>query len=102
MTKVALKTNKVNLSLLKRLVSELENSLASADKFESAGEGGNADVIIELSKATGITSGILQEAALLMGDIQAVVRSHSNMSPSKEDPLEKILGSLKSGGTKLS
>lgn len=100
MAKVALKASRVNLSLLKRLVSELETTLISVDELKPvAEENATNEAIVELSKAVGIADGIVQEASLLMMDIKVVVRSHSSGSLTKNDLLEKILGPLKDGSS---
>lgn len=99
-----LKANKVDLTLLKRLVSELESSLSSADEVKELKTDKTAasinDSVVELSKAMGLTSGIMQEATLLMMDIQSVIRSQTAAPVmSKNDLLDKILGPLKGNGT---
>jgi len=54
------------------------------------------DYIVEMSKATGIAAGVLQEATMLIGDINQMVRINT-MSAGKEDPLGSLLSVLKGG-----
>jgi hypothetical protein len=91
------KPNKVDLTLLKKLVGELEASLTTADGIKTA-EGDITEYIVELSKAAGLTAGVMQEAGMLIGDIQNQVMQVQNPTPSKSDFLEKLLGGIKGGG----
>lgn len=93
------KANKVDLTLLKKFVGELEASLATADGIKAA-EGDVAEYIVELSKAAGLCAGIMQESGMLIADVQSQVMAVQSPSPSagKPDILEKLLGSLKGPG----
>jgi hypothetical protein len=91
------KTNKVDLTLLKKLVGELESSLTTADGIKTA-EGDVTEYIVELSKAAGLTAGVMQEAGMLIGDIQSQVMQVQSPGPAKSDFLEKLLGGIKGGG----
>jgi hypothetical protein len=109
MSKATLKEEdvKVNLKLLKQFVESLENSLAIADlKLGDKSEEQLREYTIEMSKATGLAAGILQEATLLMSDIQSVLKLKSgpSFSSSKEDmfggysSLADVFGPKKSSG----
>lgn len=60
----------IDLSLLKRLVNELENSLNLSMKIKETNN--SADFIVEMAKTAGIAAGIVKEASLLVGDIAQV------------------------------
>lgn len=97
------KTNKVDLSkvdltLIKQFVSGLEESLATADSIKAVA-GDKNEYIIEMSKAAGLCAGIMQEAGMLIGDVQAHVMAVQAPSPSQVggDLLSKFLGPLKGG-----
>jgi hypothetical protein len=88
---------KVDLTLVKRLVAELETALASADNIRANKTEENIlDYVVEMSKCTGLAAGIMQEATLLMGDIQKVTNHHTLP---KEDILSSLLGAIKGGGS---
>jgi len=97
---------KIDLSLLKKMLIELELQLNSAyvirdelnvkqsdDKFQK--------YIIELSKAIGIISGMAQESSLLIGDIQKLVQMSSPV-PDAPNEFESILSALKNKTNKSS
>jgi hypothetical protein len=90
------KNAKVDLKLIKKLMGELETTLATAEGIKA--DAPNSDVtdyVVEMQKAAGLAAGIMTEAGLLVGDIVAAVRGTS--SPEK-DSLTKILGSVLKGG----
>jgi hypothetical protein len=89
------KANKVDLTILKKLVGELESTLSTADAIATAVDPDTAEHVVELSKAAGLCSGIMQEAAMLVLDIQMSVRQtpvdkSSNM-------LDTLLNTIKGG-----
>ncbi len=91
------KNLKVDLTLLKRLVTELDAALEGAEQIAANKSDENVqDYIVEMSKATGIAAGVLQEATMLIGDINQMVRINT-MSAGKEDPLGSLLSVLKGG-----
>lgn len=83
--------NKVNLTVLKRLVSELEASLLIAEGIKPSSDPDKVEGLIEYSKALGLTTSILAEAGFLMGDIQHQMFPTAP-SAGKGDLLEKLLG----------
>jgi hypothetical protein len=88
---------KIDLSLLKRLVAELESSLSTVENMETDIPASKNELIVEASKAAGLAAGVMQEASMLMGDIHALVEG--SMTPKgKNEFLEKLLGSLKGPG----
>lgn len=89
---------KVDLTVLKRLVSELESLLATAEGIKTDVSGDKVEYVVEMNKATGICAGILTESGLLMGDIQSLIQGLSAPSLSKSEFLEKLLGGLKGPG----
>jgi hypothetical protein len=88
---------KVDLTLLKRLVSELDAMLATADGMSTDVKADKNEWVLELSKATGVAAGILTEAGLLMGDIQHLMAGTAAGAP-KGDLLEKLMAGLKGPG----
>ena len=95
MTKVA----KIDLKLLKKLMAELEVSLANAEgiKKDAQPDDDSSDYIVELSKSVGLAAGVIAESTALVGDIQLAV--HASQGPAtKGDPLSKLLAGLKGGG----
>lgn len=93
------KNAKVDLKLLKRLVGELEASLATADGIKEDTEAAEGDVqeyIVEMSKCIGLVTGVVAEATCLLGDIQVAIGYAQ--SPPKSDPLSKLLAGIKGSG----
>lgn len=93
------KIDKVNLTLLKKLVGELEASLTTAESIKSSVNSDVNEYIIEMSKAAGLCAGVMSEAGMLVGDVQTMVMSVQNPASAKSDLLDKILGPLKGSGT---
>jgi hypothetical protein len=102
----------LDLSLMKKLIAELETTMTEADKLRSLVETVkheiNTDIktncIIELNKALGLTAGILTEAGMLMGDLQHQMHGVPSGSggpggSDKEDFMKKILGGLGGQGS---
>ena len=71
---------KVNLSILKKLVAELEAGLDAAEGLKTKEDASIGDYVVEMSKAAGLAAGIMQEGSFLVNDIQAVVR-HAQQPP---------------------
>ena len=90
---------KVDLTLLKQLVSELETTMAAADLMPADTATATNDYVIEVSKAIGLASGVVLEASMLVSDIQVIIKKASSPSPSKEDGLKGLLDMLK--GSKI-
>ena len=84
---------KINLELLKKLVSELDKSLQAADAIPKTDP---LDHITELARASGVAGVIMQEAHLLVKDIYALMHLYQGSSPASEtdvmSELEKYLG----------
>jgi len=89
--------SKIDLTLLKRMVAELEASLGVADGIKTDVTGDKVEWIVELNKATGLAAGVMTEAAMLMGDLQHLVQGGPS-SLNKQDFLDKLLGGLKGPG----
>lgn len=86
---------KINLTLLKKLVEELEISLLAADGIKKSTGSDNNDYVIELSKSIGLCSGVALEAEALISDITNNV-NFSQTSPSKMELLNKLFSPAKS------
>jgi hypothetical protein len=93
MTKLNLKPD---LTLLKRMVSELEISLANADKITRTNI---VEYTVEMNKASGLTTGVFQEAMMLVGDIQATIQeAGGGMSQTQKDVVSTFFGKMKGSG----
>jgi len=93
--------NKINLKLLKKLVSQLESTLDRADKIKEA-EGDVVEYVVDLSMATGLAAGIMSEAGMLIGDIQSQILSLQSPAAIKavagqSDLLDKLFSPNKGG-----
>lgn len=84
----------VDLTLLKRFVSELETGLATADAIRTV-EGPIPDYLVEMSKTSGLAASVMQEASMLVGDIQKQMMQLQNPSSSQGDLLDKLFGGSK-------
>lgn len=87
----------IDLTLLKRLVGELEAHVNTMKSIKTDVPPNHTELIVEGSKAAGLAAGVMQEAGALMVDIHVFVEG-STASPGKSELLEKILGSLKGPG----
>lgn len=93
-------TPKINLSLLKQLVSELETALTLAENIRKDPDRPPTDYVIEMSKAVGLVMGVNLESSMLVGDFQTVMQNVTGAS--KQDNLKNLLSYLKDlkGGDK--
>jgi len=93
---------KVDTSLLKKLVAELDVYLESAQQAKDSISRENPDTvnafIVELQKAAGLSSGVAQEAAALIADITGEVRSQF-VSTKGYDALAEIMGGYGGSGS---
>jgi hypothetical protein len=89
---------KVDLAIIKRLLAELESSLATAEAITTDVNADKIEYIVEMNKATGLAAGLMTEAGLLMGDLQHLIQGVSTPGASKSDFLDKLLGGLKGPG----
>lgn len=88
--------NKVDLTTLKRLVAELDATLSAAEGIQTDVAADKVEFTVEVNKATGLAAGVMMEAALLMGEIQALLQVATPST--KSDFLDKLLGGLKGPG----
>jgi len=93
-----LPVGKIDLTVLKRLVSELESELTTAEGIKTDVNADQVEWLITLNKATGLAAGVLTEAGLLMGDIQLLLSGPSAGGASDKDFLNKLLGGFKGPG----
>lgn len=89
----------VDLRILKKLVAELESTLAVADLIAEKGNADKSDHVVELSKASGLCTGLMQEASLLVLDIHAIVRTTQIPSDKGNDLISSLLGAIKGPGS---
>jgi|WetSurMetagenome_2_1015567.scaffolds.fasta_scaffold376461_2 hypothetical protein len=79
---------KINLSLLKKFLSELETNLTVADTIRDS-EGDPKEYLVEMAKASGLATSVMQEAQLIVGDIKTQMMKVQ--SPNPVDYLAKFL-----------
>lgn len=89
--------SKIDLSLLKRLVAELETMVETCSVMTTDSKERAQNTVIELAKASGIAANISQEAALLVKDLYAAVAVANQGAylagvPSEEKSLLDLLG----------
>lgn len=84
---------KVDLTLIKTLLSELESSLNKAEDIYQDPDGTATEYIIAMLKAFGVCAGLSQEATLVTQDINKIVLSLQN-STVKDDPNNETINSL--------
>lgn len=90
---------KVDLTLLKKLVGELETSLATVDSINTDTNPDVNELTVEASKAAGLAAGVMRESSSLILDIDDLVRGSQSPKP-KSDLLDKLQGLLgKPGGS---
>ena len=90
---------KIDLSLIKRLVQELETSVSLAEKLNGESASEKLECTVEYQKSIGFASGIMTESALLLADIQQIIHGNSTPSGSKQDLISQLLGGSKNPGT---
>jgi len=90
--------NKVDLTIVKRLLAELESTLATAEGINTDVNADKVEYLVEMNKATGLAAGVMTEAALLMADLQQLIQG-AGASSTKADFLEKLLSGLKGPGS---
>lgn len=92
-----MKTNQiVDLSLLLRLVSELEKIVGNAANIHNS-DADSQEYLIEISKAIGLCSSLSQEAILLVGDMAHLFSKKNASANTESNELENILVNKKKG-----
>jgi hypothetical protein len=84
---------KVNLDLLKKLVSGLEKSLGTAEAMNPE-TGDVTEYIAELARASGLAGVIAQEAGMLVKDIYTLVRMSTMSTGASEGDVMAELDKL--------
>lgn len=74
---------KINLSVAKRLLLELENQIDQLDLAKKDNK--VEDSVVEATKAMGLAHGLSQEAMALIGDIQKMLNYNPNMANALQD-----------------
>lgn len=92
------KNPKVDLDLVKKLITELESALNVAEAIKTDSKPGMQDYIVEMQKAAGLAAGVMSEAALLVLDIKTLTTSVQGASPKSTAAIDKFLSALKGGG----
>lgn len=83
--------SEVDLTLLKRLVVELESQMTAVEALKT-NKSDRIELNVEASKAIGLASGVMQEAAMLVMDIQ--VLAGGQPTKGKGELFDKILQGL--------
>lgn len=92
---------KIDLNLLKKLVSEVESELAATEALATADANSPdvpVDFVVLLSKLSGLMASTAQEATMLVADVQKLIRINSSPVPQMPKgltSLEAILSGLK-------
>jgi len=93
----------IELTLLDKLVFELRAALAAAKVVQDNPDGEMHNYLIELAKASGLAASVMQEAGMLVGDIQkTMVKVQSGGYSSDENLIAKLFtpsGNGPLGGT---
>lgn len=85
-----LKNVKVDLTLLKKFIAELELNLSVADGIHAT-KGNVNDYLVEMAKSAGLAVSVSQEANMVVGDIHKQMMKIQSPSASGE-LLEKLFG----------
>lgn len=92
---------KIDLSLLKKLVSEVESELTVAEAHVESNPDSTevpVDFVVSLSKLSGLLTSTAQESTMLVADVQRLIRVNSAPSfpaPKGLNSLEALLHKLK-------
>jgi len=91
---------KIDFKLIHRLADELEKQIEKAETVKSNGQ----DYVVEMSKAAGLSSSIVEEGRMLGIDIAnlIVLNTSENMRKVHEDDLEEDLSASKESFLKRS
>ena len=85
---------KLNLTVLKAFLTDLEKNQEDAEsKFNEDAEGLQVDFLVGLSKSVGLLNSLAQEAALLAGDLNRVIKNNSTPKPTKEE-MRKMMAKM--------
>src|SRR5581483_6775859 len=94
------KLPKINLTLLKKLVSELEATLAVTEEIPTDKDEDAIRFITELSKSSGLAAAVAQEASALVKDMYKVsTMAQQPPMATGEELLSELFGGV-SGGSK--
>jgi hypothetical protein len=91
-------SKKVDLTLLKRLVAELEGHLNVAEHILTNVNPDVNEMVIEADEAIGLAGGIMHETLNVMVGIQEMVNAAQNVE-GRTDLLSKILSPFKGSGS---
>jgi hypothetical protein len=91
----------VDLTMLKRMMSELEEQLAQALEIVNKNPIPNREItidyVVEMNKAAGLAGGLMTEAGMIIGDIQRAMSGNPETASSKE-LMSKLMSGLKGTG----
>lgn len=86
--------NKVDLTLLKRLIGEMEGHLNVAENILTDANPDVNELVVEADKAIGLAGGVMQEAMEVMVQIQELANT-ARASGNRTDLLDRILAPFK-------
>lgn len=85
---------KLDLTVLKTFVAEVEKaSEAAHGKFDEKSDAIQTEYLVELAKMAGLLVSVVQEANLLVGDIQRTIKTNSSPKPSQAE-IQKMMSKL--------
>jgi hypothetical protein len=88
----------ISTALLERLLDEFKSSIKDVAKMEEDESLERNDYIVALAKLVGLSTGMVTETTLLVGDVQAIVKAAST-GVAPKDYLTQLLNSAIGGGT---
>lgn len=85
--------NKIDLTLLNRLVKELNDMVRSCEEMPTPTDlNSDCEYVTVLSKTLGVATGISYEASGVVGDILKVIKNGPATTSSPEDLLNSMFG----------
>ena len=82
--------SKVDLTLIKKLVDELDKTISLSEKIKESSD--NNEYIIEMSKGIGLCSGIVSEGTMLIADIAELLSTASG--PPSDSKTSSLINKL--------
>lgn len=89
---------KVDLTLLKRLMAELESAVSTMESIQTDVNIDHKEFVVEGSKAAGLAAGVMQESAVILAQLHDTMDGTQNAAGTR-DILSKILGPFKPGSS---
>jgi hypothetical protein len=85
---------KLDLTVLKTFVAEVEKAAEAAhNKYDEKSDSIQTEYLVELAKMAGLLVSVVQEANLLVGDVQRTIKNSSSPKPSQAE-IQKMMSKL--------